>query len=626
MADSGNDFAAYSNAATAVTASLANSAMNTGDALGDTYVSIESLSGTSFDDILIGDGGDNVFRGRLGVDQLIGGDGLDVAEYLNSTIGLTVTLDTSLLIANTGEAAGDTFTSIEGLSGSNFSDTLVGDSGSNTLSGRSGGDILFGGAGNDTYYGNSSTAGFDGAVDRVDYSNVTGLSQGITVNWLAGSVVGQAGIVDTDSMFQIEAVFGTAFVDTFDATGFTNSSARAGDFGGFQFIRGGGGNDIVIGNNNTEVFYGDAISSVTVTLSISGGVYGGTATGGGVGTDQVTNVNRFVGSNFNDTFFGTNNVEIFDGYNGGDDVYHGGGGTDIVEFDGGGRDAIDVNMAAGTITGRAPGSNIGNDTMDSIERIRGSEFADRYDATGFSNLSTNAGSSGNFNRFEGQGGADEVIGNGNTYLDYFNTSAGISVTMTGQGVGTASATYGSNTATDTFTGVAAVNGGNSNDTFNGGSGADLFFGQGGNDFMNGAAGDDTLEGGVGADSLNGGAGFDYAQYRNAGAAVSLILTSGGFAGDALGDHFVSIEGAIGSNFNDTLTGSNVGNILIGGLGADTLNGGRGRPHVVRRHGLCVLLHVLGGSDGIDRQSRREHRGSDGRHLRQHQRPDRVRLQ
>ena len=570
-----NDFAAYSNATGPVTASLADPSANTGDAAGDTYVSIESLSGTSFDDILIGDSGNNTFRGRLGADQLIGGDGLDVAEYLNSTIGLTVTLDTSLSISNTGEAAGDTFISIEGLSGSNFSDTLVGDSGNNTLSGRSGGDILFGGVGNDTFYGNSATGGLDGSVDRVDYSRVTGLSQGIVVNWLAGSVVGQAGIIDTDSMFQIESVFGTAFVDTFDATGFTNTSARAGDFGGFQFIQGGGGNDIIIGNNNTEAFYGDATSAVTVTLSISGGVYGGTATGGGVGTDQVTNVNRFVGSIYNDVFWGTNNVEIFDGYNGGDDVYHGGGGTDIVEFDGGAREAIDVNMAAGTITGRAPGSNIGNDTLDSIERIRGSEYADRYDATGFSGSSTNAGSNGTFNRFEGQGGADEVIGNGNTYLDYFNTSAAVTVTTTGQGVGTATATYGSNTATDTFTGVAAVNGGNSNDTFNGGSGADLFFGGNGNDFMNGGAGDDTLEGGTGADSLSGGTGFDYVQYRNAGSAVSLILASGGFAGDALGDHFTSIEGAIGSNFNDTLTGSNVGNILMGGFGADTLNGGAG---------------------------------------------------
>lgn len=170
--------------------------------------------------------------------------------------------------------------------------------------------------------------------------------------------------------------------------------------------------------------------------------------------------------------------------------------------------AIDVQLAAGLVTGRAPGSNIGTDTLDSIERIRGSEFADRFDATGFSGTSTNAGSSGTFNRFEGQGGADEVIGNGNTSLDYFNTSAGITVTISGQGAGTVLAMYGSNTATDAFTGVFWINGGNSDDTFNGGTGADTFFGQGGNDFMNGAAGDDKLEGGAGADSLNGGAGED----------------------------------------------------------------------------------------------------------------------
>jgi len=569
----GNDFAAYSNATAAVIASLASPGTNTGDAAGDTYVSIESLSGTSFNDILTGDGGNNVFRGRLGADQLDGGAGFDVAEYLNSTTGLTVSLATPA--SNTGEAAGDTFISIEGLAGSNFNDNLFGDSGVNTLFGRGGGDIFYGGVGNDTFYGNSATAGFDGQTDRADYSQVVGLSQGISVNWVAGSVTGQAGIIDTDSLFQVEGVIGTAFVDTFDANGYSNLSARAGDFGGYQFIQGGGGNDIIMGNNNTEVFYGDATSGVTVSLSIVSGVHGGTATGGGVGTDQLANVNRFVGSNFNDSFTGTNNVEIFDGFNGGDDFFDGGGNTDVVEYDGGNRMAIDVQLAAGIVTGRAPGSNIGTDTLRSIERIRGSEFADRYDASGFSNLSTNAGSNGNFNRFEGQGGADEVIGNGNTYLDYFNTTAAVTVTTTAQGVGTALATYGSNTATDTFSGVAAVNGGNSNDTFNGGSGADLFFGQGGNDFMNGGAGDDTLDGGAGADSLNGGAGFDYAHYRNATSAVSLILGTGGFAGDALGDHFISIEGAIGTNFNDTLTGSVGGNILMGGFGADMLNGGAG---------------------------------------------------
>jgi len=45
---------------------------------------------------------------------------------------------------------GDTFTSIEGLSGSAFDDTLTGDANGNVLSGEGGDDILDGGAGNDS--------------------------------------------------------------------------------------------------------------------------------------------------------------------------------------------------------------------------------------------------------------------------------------------------------------------------------------------------------------------------------------------------------------------------------------------------------------------------------------------
>jgi Ca2+-binding RTX toxin-like protein len=574
----GFDVAAYGNATAGVTASLANPSANTGEAAGDTYTSIEGLSGSALNDILIGDGGNNVLRGQGGADQLDGGAGIDTVSYQNASSGVTATLNTSAPYTNTGDAAGDIFISIENLSGSTFADLLIGDSGNNFLYGSSGADILFGGAGNDTFYGNSTTSGFDGSVDRVDYSPVTGLSSGISVNWLAGTVTGQAGIIDTDQIWNIEAVYGTSLADTFDATGFSSLSSRVGDFSGYQLVRGGGGNDTIIGNGSTDASYSDATSGVTVTLSLVGNTYTGTATGGGVGTDSLTNVGRFVGSLYNDVFWGTNNAEIFDGFEGGDDVFHGGGGTDMVEYDGATRMAIDVQLAAGIVTGRVPGSNIGTDTLDSIERIRGSELDDRFDATGFSNLSTNAGSNGNFNRFEGQGGADLVIGNGNTYLDYFNATGGITVTLNGQGSGIVVATYGSNTATDTFTGVGGINGGNGADTFNGGAGFDNFFGQFGTDVLNGGAGDDILEGGGSADTLNGGSGFDFASYRNAGSTITVSLVTGGggaFTTDATGDQFNSIEGLIGSNFNDSLTGDAFGNILNGGLGADTLNGGTG---------------------------------------------------
>jgi len=591
----GFDIAAYVNASAAVVASLADSSVNTGDAAGDTYISIESLSGTNFDDTLTGDVNGNVLFGNAGADVLDGGGGFDYVSFADATSGVTAALNPAL-IANAGEAVGDTYTSIEGFIGSRFSDTLVGDAGANTLMGNGGGDVFFGAKGNDIYYGNSETSGLDGATDRVDYSMVAGLSQGISVTWTTGAVVGQAGIIDTDTLFNIESIYGTSLADTFDATGYSSALARAGDFSGYQLIRGGGGNDTIIGNNNTEVLYSDATSAVTITLSLVGNAYTGTANGGGVGTDSLTNVNRFVGSLHNDTFWGTNNVEIFDGFEGGDDIFHGGGNIDIVEYDGGNRMAIDVSLAAGNVTGRAPGSNIGTDTLDSIERIRGSEFADRFDATDFSGTSINAGSFGDFNRFEGQGGADEIIGNGNTYIDYFNASAGITVTTTGQGMGTVTATYGSNTATDTFTGVGGINGGSSADTFNGGNGNDNFFGQFGNDTLQGGDGDDTLEGGIGADILNGGSGFDFASYRNTGLSVTISLATGTGTNDAAGDTFISIEGLVGTGWNDFLTGDGNNNVLMGNGGTDIFVGGAGNDTY---YGNTDTASFDGGVDRVD---------------------------
>ena len=130
---------------------------------------------------------------------------------------------------------------------------------------------------------------------------------------------------------------------------------------------------------------------------------------------------RYQGSLYDDTFNGSSVQDIFDGARGGNDVYHGGGGADQVEYDGY-PEAIVVNLAAGTIVGRFPGSVIGNDTLDSVEQIRGSEGDDVYDATGFSGSSANKGS-GTFNQFQGQGGADTVTGNGNTNLLYSAASS-----------------------------------------------------------------------------------------------------------------------------------------------------------------------------------------------------------
>lgn len=144
---SGLDQASYQFSATAITASLADPSLNTGEAAGDTYVGIEGLVGSDFDDTLVGNTGDNTLEGGAGADHLEGGSGGDYASYRHSPTGLTVSLANPS--ANTGEASGDTYVSIERLEGSAFDDVLTGDAGDNVLRGGGGADRLDGGAGFD---------------------------------------------------------------------------------------------------------------------------------------------------------------------------------------------------------------------------------------------------------------------------------------------------------------------------------------------------------------------------------------------------------------------------------------------------------------------------------------------
>lgn len=118
-----------------------------------------------------------------------------------------------------------------------------------------------------------------------------------------------------------------------------------------------------------------------------------------------------------------------------------------------------------------------------------------------------------------------------------------------------------------------------------GRGDDFIYGLGGDDELIGGAGSDRLNGGDGADILNGGDGIDYASYKLASAAVIADLAdSTRNTQSASGDTFISIEGLIGSDYMDELSGNSENNglegrdgddTLIGYGGDDTLNGGDG---------------------------------------------------
>jgi serralysin len=174
----GIDTASYHTATERVVADLANPSNNKGDAAGDIYISIENLEGSSFDDWLAGDDGNNeliggagddelhgrggndilrggpgndILHGGPGADLLDGGPGIDTASYRDAVA--RVVADLANPSNNQGEAAGDIYISIENLEGSSFDDWLAGDDGNNELIGGAGDDELYGRGGNDVLYG-----------------------------------------------------------------------------------------------------------------------------------------------------------------------------------------------------------------------------------------------------------------------------------------------------------------------------------------------------------------------------------------------------------------------------------------------------------------------------------------
>ena len=155
--------------------------------------------------------------------------------------------------------------------------------------------------------------------------------------------------------------------------------------------------------------------------------------------------------------------------------------------------------------------------------IIGTNFADTYDATGFTASSTNAGSAGvngagaAFNEFEGAGGNDTIIGNGNTRIAFYDATAGVTVTFTSLGAGTSQSTASGDAAgvgIDTFSGVNSVRGSAFDDIIGPDAGNNVFDGQ---------AGNDTLQGGGGNDTLIGGDGIDRALYIDATGPITVNM-------------------------------------------------------------------------------------------------------
>ncbi|MDA9885541.1 hypothetical protein N9D59_08020, partial [Burkholderiaceae bacterium] len=207
----------------------------------DTLIDIDGVTGSAFDDLLIGSDSDyqQGFQGGAGNDTILAEGGYDEVMFINAKAGVNVDLssvqttktvagvDYSGITIADGSGGTDFVSGVEGIEGSGFNDTLTGSDGNNRIDGRGGSDTLDGGDG----------------VDWVEYNNDAG---GVFVS-LADGVAIQG--MDSASYFSTY----TNTNGVYDAA--VSIGGRDKDtLSGFENIQGSQGNDVLIGDGGDNRF------------------------------------------------------------------------------------------------------------------------------------------------------------------------------------------------------------------------------------------------------------------------------------------------------------------------------------------------------------------------------------
>ena len=249
---------------------------------------------------------------------------------------------------------------------------------------------------------------------------------------------------------------------------------------------------------------------------------------------------------------------------GGDDSISYGGSTSVeIDLRAATLDTADGALAGGAVSkadGVYGGFTIANGVV--IENAAGGSGND----TLIGNAADNAldGGDGDDLFVGGAGGADTYFGGGgHDVVSYSAAVAGVDIRLSG--------------GTDVYLGIEEWIGSDHADTIRGDALDNL---------ISGGRGNDTLIGGLGNDTLDGGEGFDTVSLAGASAAVVVDLGAGTSGGGDGTDALLRIEGVIGSNFDDTLTGLS---------GVDTLAGGGGNDILIATTGA----DIIDGGDGVD---------------------------
>jgi Ca2+-binding RTX toxin-like protein len=413
-----------------------------------------------------------------------------------------------------------------------------------------------GGAGNDIFVGNTANNVLDGGLgsDTVIFTSTTGVN--VTLNDTNTDViVSHDG--ETDTLRSIENIVGTIGNDTL--VGNTQNNTFNGGLGGTDTLTGGDGNDTLVGGGFTTT-NNAIITKSQATANIS----------------TATAVNPAASNAY--TLLSDNNITNST------TVPH---ATINATAAGGGLEYYRLDVTAGT-------SAIFDIDFSSIDT-----WIEVVDATGTTILANNDDSI-----------TDAGSQTGNSYLTYTFAAGGTYYLRVGRWTQAADTVAQPLAAGTTYTLNVSLSSATVNTaplSANNTSSATLDGGEG-NDFLQGTLGNDIIAGGNGNDTASFATAFS-----NTATGVTVDLNTQGVAqntGAAGNDTLSGIENLVGSQYDDTLTGDTNSNVIEGGLGNDTIDGGGGGPgadtasYAGATAGVTVSLATLNsaqntGSAGMD---------------------------
>ena len=262
---------------------------------------------------------------------------------------------------------------IHGLGGN---DAIYADAGDDLICGGEGQDITLNGQwGNDKIDGGASERD---ALSFIDFGDPAGVVANLATGEADGDESGH------DTFKNVESIQGTLYNDKLTGDGKSNLLVG---IDGNDKIFGGGGEDMITGDGalvapGDDTMKGgagvDYVSFSSAPGSVSVNLASGTSAG--EGSDEFSEFEGVIGSEFSDTLAGTKG----DNYFVGDPLGNAGAGNDDI-FGRGGVDFMLYLFAPGPVTasltnGTATGE--GNDTLDSIEVLVGGFYDDQLDGDG----------------------------------------------------------------------------------------------------------------------------------------------------------------------------------------------------------------------------------------------------